>query len=121
MRRPFQIGDGATKQDSEQKKLTEIRYEIRLRRPSRKRRAECRQKSKPDRIEASQAGNGPLGGIGECGHRPGGRLNAISADEEEQFTAVEVPGRNLLGPHPLLPGAELNAIDPLVRLALLVR
>jgi len=28
----------------------------------------------------------------EDGHRPDGRLNAISADEESQFTAVCVPG-----------------------------
>jgi hypothetical protein len=45
-------------------------------------------KWKLDRIEASQAGNGPLSGTGESGHRPDGRLNAISADEQEQFTAV---------------------------------
>ena len=45
-------------------------------------------KWKPDRIEAGQAGNGPLSGRRESGHRPDGRLNAISADEQEQFTAV---------------------------------
>ena len=77
-------------------------------------------KWKPDRIEASQAGNGPLSGTRESGHRPDGRLNAISADEQEQFTAVWAPARTP-GPRPLLPGAALNAIDSLVRLALLVR
>ena len=77
-------------------------------------------KWKPDRIEASQAGNGPLSGTRESGHRPDSRLNAISADEQEQFTAVQDPGRTP-GPRPLLPGAALNAIDPLVRFALLVR
>ena len=45
-------------------------------------------KWKPDRIEVSQAGNGPLSGTRESGHRPDRRLNAISADEYEQFTAV---------------------------------
>ena len=77
-------------------------------------------KWKPDRIEASQAGNGPLSGTRESGHRPDSRLNAISADEQEQFTAVQAPGRTP-GPRPLLPGAALNAIDLSVRLALLVR
>ena len=67
--------------DNENGARYRIRYETRLRRPSRKRRAECRQKSKPDRIEASQAGNGPLSVNARSGHRPDIRLNAISADE----------------------------------------
>ncbi len=57
--------NGAAKQDYAELKIKEGR----LRRPSRKRRAECRQKSKPDRIEVSQAGNGPLSGTRESGHR----------------------------------------------------
>jgi len=62
----------------------------------------------------------PLSVNARSGHRPDGRLNAISADEESQFTAVCVPGRTP-GPRPLPPGAALNAIDLLVRLALLFR
>jgi hypothetical protein len=74
----------------------------------------------PDRIEASQAGNGPLSDTRDGGHRPGGRLHAISADEYSQVPAVQFPVRHP-GPRPLLPGAALNAVDPSVRLALLFR
>jgi hypothetical protein len=66
---------------------------------------------KPDRIEARQAGNGPLSGSERAVTGLNAGLNAISADEFKQFTAVEVPER-YPGFRPLLPGAALNAIDP---------
>jgi hypothetical protein len=69
----------ATQQDQARNKITKALAKKEGRMPA---------KWKPDRIEASQAGNGPLSGTGESGHRPDGRLNAISADEQEQFTAV---------------------------------
>jgi hypothetical protein len=74
---PFSTGfinneNGARKQDSARNKITKALAKKEGRMPA---------KWKPDRIEASQAGNGPLSGTRESGHRPDRRLNAISADE----------------------------------------
>jgi hypothetical protein len=71
--------DSAAKKDQAGNKITKALAKKEGRIPA---------KWKPDRIEASQAGNGPLSVTRESGHRLDGRLNAISADEQEQFTAV---------------------------------
>ncbi len=67
-----QIENGAAKQDLERNKITKALAKKKGRTPAE---VEAGQDS------ASQAGNGPLSGTRESGHRPDRRLNAISADE----------------------------------------
>src|SRR5258708_2714489 len=64
-------------------------------------------KWKPDRIEASQAGNGPLSGTRESGHRPDRRLKRDQCRRVQTIHCSVGPGRNSgTAPAPTRSGAE---------------
>jgi hypothetical protein len=77
-------------------------------------------RQKPDRIEPVRRGTAPSANRERVATKPDARLKAISAEDQKQFTAMLAQQTNV-GPRLFLFGAELNALDPLVRLALLVR